>query len=74
MTGLSIVRACLEHPLEVDRSRTLFATHYHDLTVLAAKLAAVACRKMRVKKWKGRGRARPQGGALTGKLDEKVAR
>jgi DNA mismatch repair protein MutS len=51
--GLSIAWACLEHLHEVNRCRTLFATHYHELTALAAKLPSLACHTMRVKEWKG---------------------
>jgi DNA mismatch repair protein MutS len=51
--GLSIAWACLEHLHEVNRCRTLFATHYHELTALAAKLPALACHTMRVKEWRG---------------------
>ena len=51
--GLSIAWATLEHLHAVNRSRTLFATHYHELTALAAKLPALACHTMRVKEWKG---------------------
>jgi len=51
--GLSIAWACLEHLHEVNRSRALFATHYHELTTLAAKLPALVCHTMRVKEWKG---------------------
>jgi DNA mismatch repair protein MutS len=51
--GLSIAWACLEHLHEVNRCRTLFATHYHELTTLAAKLPALVCHTMRVKEWKG---------------------
>jgi DNA mismatch repair protein MutS len=51
--GLSIAWACLEHLHEVNRCRTLFATHYHELTALAAKLPALACHTMRVKEWQG---------------------
>ena len=51
--GLSIAWACLEQLHEVNRCRTLFATHYHELTALAAKLPALACHTMRVKEWKG---------------------
>ncbi len=50
--GLSIAWAALEHLHEVNRCRTLFATHYHELTALAAKLPALACHTMRVKEWK----------------------
>ena len=49
--GLSIAWACLEHLHEVNRCRSLFATHYHELTALAGKLPALTCRTMRVKEW-----------------------
>ena len=51
--GLSIAWAALEHLHEVNRCRVLFATHYHELTALAAKLPGLACQTMRVKEWKG---------------------
>jgi DNA mismatch repair protein MutS len=51
--GLSIAWAALEYLHEVSRCRTLFATHYHELTALAAKLPALACQTMRVKEWQG---------------------
>jgi DNA mismatch repair protein MutS len=51
--GLSIAWAALEHLHDVNRCRALFATHYHELTALAAKLPALACHTMRVKEWKG---------------------
>jgi DNA mismatch repair protein MutS len=51
--GLSIAWAALEHLHEVNRCRTLFATHYHELTALAAKLPALVCYTMRVEEWKG---------------------
>src|SRR5713226_2090784 len=51
--GLSIAWASLEQLHEVNRCRTLFATHYHELTALAAKLPALACQTMRVKEWQG---------------------
>jgi len=49
--GLSIAWAALEHLHEVNRCRALFATHYHELTALAAKLPQLACHTMRVKEW-----------------------
>ncbi len=51
--GLSIAWACLEHLHDVNRCRALFATHYHELTALAAKLPDLACHTMRVKEWQG---------------------
>jgi DNA mismatch repair protein MutS len=51
--GLSIAWAALEHLHEVNGCRALFATHYHELTALAAKLSALACHTMRVKEWQG---------------------
>jgi DNA mismatch repair protein MutS len=49
--GLSIAWAVIEHLHEVNRCRALFATHYHELTALAAKLPNLACHTMRVKEW-----------------------
>jgi DNA mismatch repair protein MutS len=51
--GLSIAWAALEHLHEVNGCRALFATHYHELTALTAKLPALACHTMRVKEWRG---------------------
>jgi len=49
--GLSIAWAALEHLHEVNRCRALFATHYHELTTLTAKLSALSPYSMRVKEW-----------------------
>ena len=38
--GLSIAWAAIEHLHESNRCRTLFATHYHELTALAERLDA----------------------------------
>ncbi|MDA0674952.1 MAG: DNA mismatch repair protein MutS, partial [Proteobacteria bacterium] len=51
--GLSIAWAVIEHLHEVNRARALFATHYHELTALTARLASLACHSMQVKEWKG---------------------
>jgi DNA mismatch repair protein MutS len=51
--GLSIAWAVVEYLHEMSRCRGLFATHYHELTALAAKLDRLACRSMRVKEWQG---------------------
>ncbi len=49
--GLSIAWAAVEHLHEVNKCRTLFATHYHELTALAPKLERLSCHTMRVKEW-----------------------
>src|ERR1700752_5178714 len=49
--GLSIAWATVEHLHEVNRCRALFATHYHELTSLAARLPALRPHCMRVKEW-----------------------
>ncbi len=51
--GLSIAWAAVEHLHETNRCRALFATHYHELTALAAKLDGLSCHCMRVKEWQG---------------------
>jgi DNA mismatch repair protein MutS len=51
--GLSIAWAVVEHLHEVNRCRALFATHYHELTALAARLDRLACHTLKVKEWKG---------------------
>jgi DNA mismatch repair protein MutS len=51
--GLSIAWSVLEHLHEQNRCRALFATHYHELTALAATLSSLACATMKVKEWQG---------------------
>ena len=51
--GLSIAWATVESLHEINRCRSLFATHYHELTVLAARLPALRNHSMRVREWKG---------------------
>ena len=51
--GLSIAWATVEHLHDVNRCRAIFATHFHELTALAAKLAALSNHTMRVKEWRG---------------------
>lgn len=49
--GLSIAWASLEHLHEVNRCRTLFATHFHELTALSAKLKRLLNATVRVKEF-----------------------
>jgi len=49
--GLSIAWAVVEHLHSQIGCRALFATHYHELTRLAATLPRLACHRMRVKDW-----------------------
>ncbi len=51
--GLSIAWATLEHLHGVNRCRALFATHYHEMTALAEKLAGVENATVSVKEWDG---------------------
>jgi len=51
--GLSIAWAVVEHLHEENLCRALFATHYHELTALSAKLDRLQCHTMRVKEWRG---------------------
>jgi DNA mismatch repair protein MutS len=51
--GLSIAWATIEHLHESNRCRTLFATHFHEMTALAAKLPRIHNATMRVKEWHG---------------------
>ena len=50
--GLSIAWAVVEHLHEVNRCRALFATHYHELTVLSSKLSALSLHCMKIKEFK----------------------
>ena len=46
--GLSIAWAVLEHLHDVNRCRSLFASHYHELEGLAARLPGLSCHTMKV--------------------------
>jgi DNA mismatch repair protein MutS len=50
--GLSIAWAVVEYLHEFCKCRALFATHYHELTGLAGRLAEVASVTMEVREWK----------------------
>jgi DNA mismatch repair protein MutS len=50
--GLAIAWAVVEHLNSVNRSRAVFATHYHELVALSERLDNVTCATMRVREWK----------------------
>ncbi|MEL7040878.1 MAG: DNA mismatch repair protein MutS [Pseudomonadota bacterium] len=50
--GLAIAWAAVEHLHNVNQSRALFATHYHELTGLAADLPCATNLSLRAKEWK----------------------
>src|SRR6185312_12929793 len=49
--GLSLAWAVVEHLHDRIGCRTLFATHYHELTELADKLPGVANLNVAVREW-----------------------
>lgn len=49
--GLSIAWSVVEHLHEVNKCRTLFATHYHELIVLANKLKQLSLHCMKIKEF-----------------------
>jgi len=51
--GLSIAWASIEHLHETNRCRSLFATHFHELTALATRLTRLTNVTVRVKEWQG---------------------
>jgi DNA mismatch repair protein MutS len=51
--GLAIAWAVLEALHDRTRCRTIFATHFHELTALAGKLPDLAPSTMRVREWQG---------------------
>jgi DNA mismatch repair protein MutS len=51
--GLSIAWATIEHLHEANRCRSLFATHYHELTALSEALPRLHNVTMKVKEWQG---------------------
>ena len=49
--GLSIAWAVVEHLHEKNKCRSLFATHYHELTSLTAKLSRLSLHCMKIKEF-----------------------
>jgi DNA mismatch repair protein MutS len=51
--GLAIAWAVVEAMHDQVKARTLFATHYHELTRLADRLEALSLHNVRAREWKG---------------------
>ena len=51
--GLAIAWAVVEAMHDQVKCRTLFATHYHELTRLAGRLEALSLHHVRAREWKG---------------------
>lgn len=51
--GLSIAWAVIEYLHEKNKCRSLFATHYHELTTLTAKLNRMSLHCMKIKEFNG---------------------
>jgi DNA mismatch repair protein MutS len=51
--GLSIAWATVEHLHDINKCRALFATHFHELTALSARLDRLHNATVKVKEWNG---------------------
>ncbi|MFM6852639.1 MAG: DNA mismatch repair protein MutS [Sphingopyxis sp.] len=51
--GLALAWAVVEAVHDMNRSRCLFATHYHELTRLSGRLDALSLHHVRAREWKG---------------------
>jgi DNA mismatch repair protein MutS len=51
--GMSIAWAAIEHLHNHNQCRALFATHYHELTVLEKDLPHLRCYTMKIQEWEG---------------------
>ena len=51
--GLAIAWAVVEAMHDQVECRTLFATHYHELTLLAGRLGGLSLHHVRAREWKG---------------------
>lgn len=51
--GLSIAWATLEYLHDINRCRALFATHYHEMTGLGARLPGLSNATVAVREWQG---------------------
>ena len=51
--GVAIAQATVEALHANNKCRTLFATHYHELTALSSSLNHLKCMAVQVKEWEG---------------------
>lgn len=51
--GLAIAWACVEYLHDTIRCRGVFATHYHELTALAARLPFAGNLSLKAREWRG---------------------
>ncbi len=51
--GLAIAWSCLEYLHNINQSRAIFATHYHELTQLKSTLPHLSLSTMKVQEWNG---------------------
>ncbi len=49
--GLSLAWAVVEYLVHVNKARSLFATHYHELTSLEKTLEDVSCYTVKIREW-----------------------
>lgn len=52
--GLAIAWSILEYIHNKIKAKTIFATHYHELTNLATNLSGLRCYTIKVEEWKGK--------------------
>ncbi len=51
--GMAIAWACLEHLHNENKARTIFATHYHELTKMSEDFCFIENLSVSAKEWKG---------------------
>lgn len=51
--GLSIAWSVVEHLAEINKCRTVFATHYHELTKLSSRIKGLSLHCMKIKEFNG---------------------
>ncbi len=52
--GVSLAWATVEHLHNLSRCRTLFATHYHELSALEKTMPGIECHSMSIKEWENK--------------------